>query len=83
MRESVGASERLAVTLRFCVTGDAQTTITVSYRIGRSTVCRITETCDAIWTVLMRQGFLTCPPRRKNGKRYLRVLRINGIFAIF
>ena len=25
-------------------------------------MCRIiTETCDAIWTVFMREGFLTCP----------------------
>ena len=48
MRESIGASERLAVTLRYWVTGDAQTTIAASYRISRSTVCRIiTETCDA------------------------------------
>ena len=69
MRESIGASERLAVTLRYCGTGDAQTTIAFSYRISPSTVCRIiTETYDAIWTVLMREGFLTCPPRRKNGK---------------
>ena len=34
MRESIGASERLSVTLRYCVTGDAQTTIAASYRIS-------------------------------------------------
>ena len=62
MRESLGASERLAVTLRYCVTGDAQTAITASYRISRSTVCRIIiETCDAIWTVLMSECFSPCP----------------------
>ena len=60
-RESIGAPERLAATLRYCVTGDAQTTI-AAYRISRSTVCRIiTETWDAIWTVLMKEDFLTCP----------------------
>ena len=37
MRESIGASERLAVTFPYCVTGDAQTTIAASYRIRRST----------------------------------------------
>ena len=77
MRDSRGASDRLAVTLRYCITGDAYTTIVVSYRRRRSTVCRlITETCDAIWTVFMREGFLTCRPWWKNRKRY-RVLRTN------
>ena len=37
MREWICASERLAVTLGYCVTGDAQTTIAASYRIRRST----------------------------------------------
>ena len=69
MRESIGASERLAVTLRYCVTADAQTTIAAIYRISRSTVCRIiTETYDAIWTVLMREGFLTCPSKEEEWK---------------
>ena len=36
MRESIGASARLSVTLQYCVTGDAQTTIVASYRISRS-----------------------------------------------
>ena len=69
MRESIDASERLAVTLRYCVTGDAQTTIAASYRISQSTVCRIaTEAYDAIWTVLMREGFLTCPSKEEEWK---------------
>ena len=69
MRESIGATERLVATLRYCVTGDARTTTAASYRISRSTVCRIiTETCDAIWTVLMREGFLTCPSKEEEWK---------------
>ena len=36
MRESIGASERLPVTLRYCVTGNAQTTIAGSYKISQS-----------------------------------------------
>ena len=66
MRESIGASERLSVTLRYCVTGDAQTTIVASYRTSRSTLCRIiAETSNAIWTVIIREGFLTCPSMEK------------------
>ena len=34
MRESIGASERLAVTLRYCITGDAKTTIAAGYKIN-------------------------------------------------
>ena len=70
MRESIGASERLAINLRYCVTGDAQTTFAASYTISRSTVCRIiTETCDAIWTVLIGEGFLTCPSKEEEWKK--------------
>ena len=69
MRESIGPSERLTVTLRYCLTGDAQITTSASYRISQSTVCRIiTETCDAIWTVLMRESFLTCPSKEGEWK---------------
>ena len=58
MRESIAATERLVATLRYCVTGDARTTTAASYRVSRSTVCRIiTEMCYAIWTALIRAGF--------------------------
>ena len=54
----IGVRERLAVTLRYCVTGNAQTTIATSYMISRSTVCKvITETCDAICTAFMGKVF--------------------------
>ena len=50
MRDSVGPGERLAVTLRYLVTGDAQCTIAASYRMSPSTIGRIiTETCSALW----------------------------------
>ena len=62
MRESIATNERLPVTLQYCATGDAQTTIAAKYIISQSTVCRIiTETCDAIWTVFIRKDFLTFP----------------------
>ena len=61
MRESISTSERLAVALRYCVTGNVQRKIAANYGISRSTTCKIIiETRDAIWTVLMRGGFLTC-----------------------
>ena len=49
------------VTLKYCVTGDAETKIVASCRISQSTVCIITTgTGNAIWRVLMREGSLTC-----------------------
>ena len=61
-REPIGAAERLCVTLRFLVTGDAQTTIAASYRMSNTSVGRIIkETCNALWTVLLEKGFLNCP----------------------
>ena len=37
-------------------------TVAASYRISPSAVSRfITETCDAIWTLLKRMHYLDCP----------------------
>ena len=48
MRDPISPSERLAVTLRYLITEDAQCTVATSYRISPSAVSRIiTETCDA------------------------------------
>ena len=61
-------------------TGNAQTTIAASYRISRSTVCRIiTETCDAIGIVLMRGGFLTCPSTEVEWKEISQILTDNSL----
>ena len=52
-REPISAGERLAITLRYLVTGDSMQTISFSYRVGHSTVCGIIDsTCDALWDVL-------------------------------
>ena len=40
-REPIGPSERLCVTLCYLVTGDAQSTIPLSYRINKTSVSRI------------------------------------------
>lgn len=55
-REAICPSERLAVTLRYLVTGDSQTTIALSYRIGITTVGKIiNETTEVIWKVLNKE----------------------------
>ena len=69
MRDPVSPSERLAVTLRFLVTGDAQCTIAASYRISASTISRIiSETCAAIWTSLKERNYLYVPSEKQEWK---------------
>ncbi|XP_064122533.1 uncharacterized protein LOC135226753 [Macrobrachium nipponense] len=52
-RKSITAAERLALTLRFLGHGDSQAILSIVYRIGKSTVCKIiNETTQAIWRVL-------------------------------
>ena len=53
MREPIGAGERMCVTMRYLVTGDAQVTISSNYRMSPTVVGRIIyETCLAIWDAL-------------------------------
>ena len=69
MRDPVSPSERLTVTLRFLVTGDAQCNIAASYRISASSISRIiSETCAAIWNSLKERNFLHVP-KNMNGSR--------------
>ena len=61
-REPIGPSERLCVTLRYLVSGDAHITIAASYRISPTSIGRIVkETCPAIWDALCEKGFLKVP----------------------
>ena len=61
-REAISADERLCITLRYLVTGDAKSTIASSYRVGPTTAGRIiSETCKAIWDKLTEAGYLKCP----------------------
>ena len=61
-REAVSPKERLCVTLRYLVTGDARVTIAASYRMSPTTIGRIiNETCSKIWDVLLEKGFLKTP----------------------
>ena len=60
-RKSISAAERLALTLRFLATGDAQQSLRYSFRIGKATVSKIiSETCDAIYTSLA-ENYLSPP----------------------
>ena len=48
-RCAISPGERLAITLRFLVTGDSMQTISFSYRVGHSTVCGIVySTCESL-----------------------------------
>ena len=79
MREPISPSERLCVTLRYLVTGDAQVTIGASYRMSPTTVGRIIkETCKVIWQVLHEKGFVSPPNTQKewrNSRRICQCLR--------
>ena len=62
MREPICERERLCVTLRYLVTGDAQVTIAANYRMSPSVVGRIiSETCGAIWDALKDEGYVKPP----------------------
>ena len=61
-RDPVHPNERLAVTLRYLATGDAKSTIALSYRISPTTVGRIVdETCKVVWMVLLERNYLSVP----------------------
>ena len=62
MREPISVDQRLYVTLRYLVTGDANVTIAASYRMSPTTVGRIVkETCAVIWNVLCDKGYVSPP----------------------
>ena len=61
-REAICPEERLCLTLRYLASGDSHVSLAVSYRFGETTVGRIIpETCDALWDVLTREGFMNVP----------------------
>ena len=55
-RCAISPGERLAIMLRFLVTGDSMQTISFSYRVDHSTVCGIVySTCESLWNELLPQ----------------------------
>ncbi|XP_065662775.1 uncharacterized protein LOC136085400 [Hydra vulgaris] len=60
------AEERLCIALRHLVTGDAQITIAISFRMSPSTIGRIIiKTCKVIWNVICKKGYLLAPSSQK------------------
>ena len=61
-REAISPGERVSVTLRYLLTGDAFSTIAANYRLSDTTVGRIVkETCSALWDILFAKGYLYAP----------------------
>ena len=68
-REAITAEERLVMTLRFLATGETQQSLSFSFRVGKSTICKIiSETCVAIYESLKTQ-YLSCPTSPEDWKR--------------
>ena len=56
MRKAIHPSERFSVCLRYLVTGDAQVTISASFRMSPTVVG-----CEVVWKVLSTKGFIKNP----------------------
>lgn len=68
-RQEITPDERLAITLRYLVTGDSMQTISFSYRVGHSTVSGIIDsTCVALWNALQPQ-YMPRPSTASEWKR--------------
>ncbi|CAB4042367.1 Hypothetical predicted protein, partial [Paramuricea clavata] len=53
--EPISPAERLPLTIRFLASGSSQTSMSFTYRVGRTTVSNIIrETCCALWEALLR-----------------------------
>ena len=69
-REPIEPAERLCITLRYLISGDAFCTIAASYRVSETSVSRIVnETCRVIWEVLLSKGFIESPKSKKGWRR--------------
>ena len=70
MREPISACERLCVTMRYLVTGDAQATIAMNYRMSPAVVGRIIgETCKAIWQAVLSKKYIDSPSSEEEWKK--------------
>ena len=64
-REPISPPQRLALTLRYLVTGESQQSLSFSYRIGKATISKIvSETSIAIYKAL-NEPYLK-PPSENN-----------------
>ncbi|XP_065673860.1 putative nuclease HARBI1 [Hydra vulgaris] len=61
-RETIGASERLMVTLKYIFGGTSQIDLAGMFRISPTSVGRIiNKTCIAIWTILLAKEYISYP----------------------
>ncbi|XP_048514947.1 protein ANTAGONIST OF LIKE HETEROCHROMATIN PROTEIN 1-like [Athalia rosae] len=59
VRQSISASTRLALTLRYLASGDSMVSMSYAFRIGKSTVSGIiSETCEVLWIILHEKVLL-------------------------
>ena len=66
LRQPISPSERLCVTLRYLVTGDAFVTIGASYRMSPVAISQIIpETCNALRKVLLENKYTDVPKTEK------------------
>ena len=56
IRAKITPAKRLALTIRYLVTGNSQISLYFIFHLGKSTTCLILrETCEALWNSLMPQ----------------------------
>ena len=61
-REANCPEERFCLTQRYLANGNSPVRLAVRFMLGETTVWRIIpETCDALWDVLIREGFMNVP----------------------
>ncbi|XP_046856108.1 protein ALP1-like [Xenia sp. Carnegie-2017] len=61
-RDVIKPEDRLCVTMRYLATGDSFSTISMSYRIGETTISKIvSETSNAIWEAMLEKNILNMP----------------------
>ena len=65
-RSAISPGERLAITLRYLVTGNPMQTISFNFRVGHSAVCGIMDN-DALWNVLVPE-YLRRPATQEEWK---------------
>jgi hypothetical protein len=82
-REAISPGERLSVTLRYLVSGDAFSTIAASYRLSDTTVGRIVkDTCSALWDVLYANDYLRVPKTAAEWVKKSQEFEKDGTFLI-
>ena len=70
-REPVGPAERLSVTLRDLVIGDAFSAIAQSYRMNDASVGRfVKETCNVLWKRISEVGFIKQPDSKAEWRNF-------------